>query len=266
MYAVLAVDLDDTLLADDKTVSARTLAALAAWEQSGRQVVIATGRPPRITRIIPSAFHHYPWICYNGAWVEHQRNVLFQKAIPVADARRIVAMIQKAAPQCRLGVEIADKLYINRQLDRPGAQFVTDVLAYTNQPAAKILTSLTEINAAHHTSASGLGMATSPSKTVLDDLPPTTRALVSPKYDLIQVIPHDVSKARALRWLLNRWGHSLDEVVAFGDDVNDIEMIAEAGLGVAMDNAVAEVKAVANRVTTSNDEDGVATIIEEILA
>ena len=91
-------------------------------------------------------------------------------------------------------------------------------------------------------------------------------ALISPKYDLVQVIPYGASKAAALHWLLERWGLSLDEVIAFGDDVNDVEMVAEAGLGVAMANAVPEVKAVADRITTTNDEDGVAAVLEEFLA
>ena len=60
MYSVLAVDLDDTLLADDKTVSPRTVAALEAWQASGRRIVIATGRPPRSTRIIPPFLHGIP--------------------------------------------------------------------------------------------------------------------------------------------------------------------------------------------------------------
>ena len=265
MYSVLAVDLDDTLLADDKTVSPRTMAALDAWHASGRRIVIATGRPPRSTHSIPPALHDFPWICYNGAWIELQSNVLFQTTIPVEDARRIVAAIQTAAPGCRLGVEIADQLYINREVEWPGAHLVSDVLAHTDRPAAKILTSLAELDAAQPQSANGRVTA-KPSETLLRELPPTTRALVSPKYDLVQVIPHGASKAAALRWLLERWGLSMEEVIAFGDDVNDVEMVAEAGLGVAMANAVPEVKAVADRITASNEEDGVAVVLEEFVA
>ena len=266
MYSVLAVDLDDTLLADDKTVSPRTMAALAAWRARGRRIVVATGRPPRSTRIIPSALHDFPWICYNGAWIEMQSNVLFQTTIPVDDARRIVATIQTAAPDCRLGVEIADQLYINREVEWPGAHLVSDVLAHTDRPAAKILTSLEELDAAQPRQSNGQAMTPRPSETLLRQLPATARALISPKYDLVQVIPRGASKAAALRWLLERWGLSLNEVISFGDDVNDVEMVAEAGLGVAMANAVPEVIAVANRITTSNEEDGVAAVLEEFLA
>jgi hydroxymethylpyrimidine pyrophosphatase-like HAD family hydrolase len=55
------------------------------------------------------------------------------------------------------------------------------------------------------------------------------------------------------------------QVVAFGDDVNDVEMVRRAGLGVAVENAIPAVKAVARQVTRSNDEDGVALVLEELL-
>ena len=265
MYSVLAVDLDDTLLTDDKSVSPRTMAALEAWRAGGRRIVIATGRPPRVTRSIPAALHDFPWICYNGAWLEVQSNVLYRATIPVEDARRIIAAIQKAAPDCPLGIEIEDRLYTNRQAERPGARVVEDVLAHTDRPAAKILTSLTELDAAQLQPANRQASAR-PSDTLLRELPASARALISPKYDLVQVIPSGASKATALRWLLARWGLSLDEVIAFGDDVNDVEMVAEAGLGVAMANATPEVKAAADRLTASNEEDGVAAVLEEFLA
>ncbi|MDE0463623.1 MAG: HAD hydrolase family protein, partial [Caldilineaceae bacterium] len=67
------------------------------------------------------------------------------------------------------------------------------------------------------------------------------------------------------RWLLERWGVGMEAVISFGDDVNDVEMVAEAGLGVAMSNAVPEVKAAADRMTVSNKEDGVAVVLEEFL-
>ena len=58
----------------------------------------------------------------------------------------------------------------------------------------------------------------------------------------------------------------MDDVISFGDDVNDVEMVAEAGLGVAMANAVPEVIEVADRITASNTEDGVAVVLEEFFA
>ena len=265
MYSVLAVDLDETLLADNNSVSPRTAAALGSWRASGRRIVIATGRPPRSTRMIPSFLHDFPWICYNGAWIEVQGIVLYQTAIPVEDAREIVVRIQATAPDCRLGVEMAGELYTNREGAWSGPHVVSDVLAYTDRPASKILTSLDELDAAQPGSFNGQVTGERPSESFLRELPATARVLVSPKYDLVQLIPSGASKAAALRWLLERWDVGMDEVISFGDDVNDVEMIAEAGLGVAMANAVPEVRAAADRVTVSNVEDGVAVVLEEIL-
>lgn len=73
-----------------------------------------------------------------------------------------------------------------------------------------------------------------------------------------------ISKASALKQLVNEWGIPLEKVVAFGDEVNDIDMLKAAGLGIAMGNADPEVKRYADCVTLSNDEDGVAVKIEEL--
>lgn len=264
MYSVLAVDLDETLLDGESGVSARTMAALEKWNGSGRRIVIATGRPPRSTRLIPSALHGFPWICYNGAWIEVEGKVLYETTIPVEDARRIVGAIQRLAPDGRLGVEIGDQLYTNREGQWTSARLVNDVLAHTTGPTAKILTSLSEMDAAQDVPANGQ-VTVRQSEIFLQGLPRSSRALISPKYDLVQVMPSGASKATAVRWLLDRWGLAMDEVIAFGDDVNDVEMVAEAGLGVAMANAVPEVKAAADRITVSNEEDGVAAVLEEIL-
>ncbi|MXY95205.1 MAG: HAD family phosphatase [Caldilineaceae bacterium SB0664_bin_27] len=265
MYSVLAVDLDDTLLADDGTISPRTMAALDSWQALGRRIVVATGRPPRSAKLVHPYLNDFPMICYNGAWIELQGNVLFQATIPVDDARRIVGAIQNGAPGCRLGIEIDDTLYVNGGTAWTRAHLVSDVLAHTNRPAAKILTSLEELDAAQPLSLNGQAVVGKPSETFLRGLPETCRALISPKYDLVQVIPYGASKAAALRWLLDRWGVGMEEMISFGDDVNDVEMVAEAGLGVAMSNAVPEVKAAADRMTVTNEEDGVAVVLEEFL-
>ena len=74
-----------------------------------------------------------------------------------------------------------------------------------------------------------------------------------------------VSKSDAVRRVVEREGADLSAVIAFGDDTNDIEMIRDTGIGVAMANAVDSVKSAADHITASNDEDGVALAIEELL-
>jgi len=83
--------------------------------------------------------------------------------------------------------------------------------------------------------------------------------------DQVAIEVHDplATKWRALEWLLEQWGVRPQEVVAIGDDVNDIPMLEAAGLAVAMGNAVPEVKEAAHTVTASNDEDGAALALKE---
>jgi len=250
MISVAAVDLDDTIVRSDGTISDRTLEALWRWEESGRHVVIATGRPPRSTRKIPDKLHHLPWICYNGAVIHHRDQVLYEDMIAGEHAHAIVESILAVAPDCLLGLEIGDVLYVNQPLDRPDVHLVADLLSVAMQPAAKVLLSLDQYNAL---------------QPLLADLPKATKVLLSEKYNLAQIMPFTSSKERALIHLVEGWGITMQNVIAFGDDINDVEMISAAGIGVAMDNAVPQVKAIADRITASNDEDGVALILEEMM-
>ncbi len=249
--AIIAVDLDDTLLRSDKTVSPRALAALAAWEARGSRIVVATGRPLRSAERLQPELRRYPWIAYNGALIQEEGQVIYAQLIPTQEARAIVQALQELAPDCRVGVELDDHtLYVNQPLQWPWVHQVSDLLAVVQSPAAKILFSLEA-----YRQMPELDQA----------LPPSTKVLISEKYDLVQIMPREASKAQALAFLAQRWGRSLEETVAFGDDVNDVEMVAESGLGVAMGNAAPEVKAVADRITATNDEEGVALVLEELL-
>lgn len=250
MITVAAVDLDETLLRDDGNVSPRTLETLAAWQAAGHRLVIATGRPPRSARAIPDVLRHLPCICYNGAAIYLDGELSYTRTIPANDAWGIVQSLLNAMPDGRVGVEIDDLLYVNKPTDRPGTRFTPDLLGMAARPAAKIIMPLRDYLQAI---PSGNG------------LPPSARVLLSEKYDIAQIMSNNASKATALRHLLDAWGVAMEQVAAFGDDVNDVEMVAEVGLGVAMDNAVDEVKAVAKRITASNNDDGVALVVEELL-
>ena len=83
---------------------------------------------------------------------------------------------------------------------------------------------------------------------------------------LLNITNPQASKPSALRKLLNPRGISLEEVVGFGDDIPDVEMLKECGIAVAVANAVPEVKAIADYHTASNDDDGVAIVLEQMLA
>lgn len=95
----------------------------------------------------------------------------------------------------------------------------------------------------------------------------TFNILRAPSYDLsvLETFAAGVSKWAAVRWLCDRWNIATDRVAAIGDDVNDLEMVQNAGVGIAMANARPIVRAAARRLTLSNDEAGVAAAIDEIV-
>jgi Cof subfamily protein (haloacid dehalogenase superfamily) len=250
-FCVLAIDLDDTLLRSDHTISPRTLASLRRWQDAGHHIVIATGRPTRsIAESLPADLARVPWITYNGAHIYLDGECVYHNLIPADATHTIVEAILTALPDCTLGLEIDDVLYLNRTIDRPSPFEVADLLTVAVQPASKILF--------FHQDFSVLD-------SLLKELPPVARAMLSVKYNLVQILAAQADKAEALRHLVAQWGCTLAEVVAFGDDVNDVDMVRDSGLGVAVANAVPEVLAVANRITLSNDEDGVALVIDELL-
>jgi Cof subfamily protein (haloacid dehalogenase superfamily) len=251
-YQVLALDLDDTLLRSDRTISPRTLELLRCWRARGGQLVIATGRPPRsIAEALPADFHDAPWIAYNGAQIYEAGTKTYENLIPVEDTQRILTILLEALPTCMLGLEIDNTLFLNQESNRPSPyQLAVDLLAVATAPSAKVLF--------FHEEFSSLSA-------VLACMPSTARALLSTKYRLVQILAATADKAEALRHWVAGQGLEMAQVVAFGDDVNDVEMVRHAGLGVAVANAVPEVKAVARRITLSNDEDGVAHVLTELL-
>jgi Cof subfamily protein (haloacid dehalogenase superfamily) len=87
----------------------------------------------------------------------------------------------------------------------------------------------------------------------------------SSEYNNIEIMPRGANKADALRFMAERMGVPMEQVMAIGDNYNDIEMIKAAGRGIAMANAVDKLKETADEVTLSNDEDGVALAIESAL-
>lgn len=248
---ILVLDLDDTLLRSDGTISERTLDSLNRWRDAGHAIIIATGRPTRsIAAVLPPDLHTVPWITYNGAYVYLDGQCIYENLISPEATHTIIALVNESLPECALGLEINDTLFINRTIPRTTPYQVVDLVTVAHQPAAKILF--------FHQEFSTL-------ETVLSALPVDTRAMLSDKYNLVQVLAATADKTHALRFLIEHMGRDMAHVVAIGDDINDVDMIRDAGLGVAVANAIPAVKAVAKRVTESNDEDGVALVIEEIL-
>jgi Cof subfamily protein (haloacid dehalogenase superfamily) len=256
LLTVAASDLDDTLLRHDGTVSPRTEAAIAAWLEAGRHFVVATGRPPRsVGERLPPLLHSVPWICYNGAEIRHDGAILYRDFIPENALPLFIERILAEFPDAIVGLELEDTLWLNKPRQsrtEPHVRHkIADLRTVAHLPTAKVLVFSDDLD----------NLAP-----VFEALPETVRLMPSGRYPFLQLMARGADKVTALRHLIGSWGCTLDNVVAFGDDINDIDLLREARLGVAVANSFPPALAVADHLAPSNDEDGVAQVLEALLA
>ena len=250
MKKLFAFDLDGTLLKNDKSLSAPAVCALTACLRAGHTLCIATGRPPRDVRgILPPALADIPLVCYNGARIYQGNVVLFSRTISRRDALEILSLAEKANIG-QVFFEIDDVLHANFDLSAvwTGAKTAPeDLAALSFAGVHKVIACASPAAIAAFASA----------------LPADVPASVTDADCICQIAPKGVSKASGVRFLAEREGISMRDAVAFGDDANDIEMLKECGIGVAMGNASAQVKAAAKYIAESNEEDGVAKFLRQ---
>lgn len=258
---LIATDLDGTLLRSDGTISSRTLAALRMAEQQGVHVVVATARPFRALRPVIDETPLGGWgVCQNGAVVYELSGLapVLKWELAHEVAHRIVADLRDMAAGMTFAWEAEDLFGcepgFNPAFQAMQPPHVTrgDALALISAPLTKLL--------AHHPSMSSPDLAVIAAPVV------GARALVTHSgAPFLEISAAGVSKAHGVGALCDRLGVTAAEVIAFGDAVNDQAMLEWAGHGVAMANAHADVRAAADEIAPSNDDDGVAAIIERLL-
>ena len=252
---LIALDLDGTLLAPDETVSLANRAAIARALGAGIRVVLVTGRgvdtPLRVSRELGL---NLPVICCHGALTKDfgTNRTLVHIPVPLASAKPIIEYAEAHA--------LAIALYAEESFWRtPGtAIFMPDMLHWQVAP-----TLLDVLARGAPTFLRFLGTA---SADVLvrrfGDLPLSFRRESWFDFNEIAVLNRDASKKNALELLCNDLRVPAERVLAIGDSRNDVPMLQWAGIGVAMGNALAEVREAVPYVTDSNERDGVAAAIE----
>lgn len=273
MIKLIALDLDGTLLDSEKRLSPRNRAALERAAARGIHVVPTTGR---FFGMMPEAVRDLPFVRYaitvNGAQVYDRATgaALARAEIPVATA--IAAMEVLDGFDCIYDCYQESWGWMTDAMQRKAADYAPD--AHYLKMIREFRRPVPELKA--HLAAKGADVQ----KVMLfardaADLPAIRAALAArfPELALTQSTPNNVEinhalahKGEALRRLAEALGFGLPACMAFGDGLNDLTMVRDAGLGVAMANAAPAVLAAAKRVTLSNDEDGVAAEIERLLS
>ena len=259
---LVASDVDGTLLDPVDRVTPRTSAVIGRLVAAGTAFVLVTGRPPRW---IPPVVAQLPMtrfaVCANGGVLYDAAldRVVWSRTIDPATLAELAAVITATLPGCRLAVEgvgevaagdhyVAEPDYIHAWADGDNHTVPrTDLLT---RPAVKMLIRDPEMR------SDAMVAALAP---VIGDAADLT---FSHPRGLVEISPAGVTKATGLAEVCDRLGLTAADVVAFGDMPNDLEMLRWAGHGVAMGNAHADLLAVADEVTASNADDGLASVLE----
>ncbi|QNP71662.1 HAD family phosphatase [Streptomyces roseirectus] len=268
---LIATDLDGTLLGDDGKVSPRTVAALAAAEDAGIEVFFVTGRPARWMDAVSAHVHgHGLAICGNGAAVvDLHGGPGAHRFVKVRELARqgaldAVRLLREAAPGTMYAVEQTygfhqEPEYPKMHMEIPDSLAPADDLLAPDGPGAR--EPVLKILAFHHTLDPDDFLTLA--RTAIGERASVTRSSPSA---LLEIAGPGVSKASTLALCCAERGIAPAEVVAFGDMPNDIEMLTWAGRSYAMGNAHPAVSAAATGRTSTNNEDGVAVMIEKLLA
>jgi HAD superfamily hydrolase (TIGR01484 family) len=261
-YRLIATDLDGTLLRSDDTVSERTRDALAAAAAAGAAHLVVTGRAVPWTRhILDELGYDGLAVCGQGAQVydagAHRllTSVTLDRqlaGVALAKIEAEVGPLRLAASRDGLDGEVLTGPGYALQGGLPAVPF-TDAGDLWAAPLNKIYIqhpTLSDDELAEAATRAAGGFVT------------VTMAGAG----IVELLPLGLSKATGLSLAARRLGVRRTETIAFGDMPNDLPMFAWSDRGVAMANAHAELKAVADEVTASNDEDGIAVVLERLLA
>jgi Cof subfamily protein (haloacid dehalogenase superfamily) len=263
-YKMLVLDMDDTLLTDDHTISAHNTEMLLKAQELGVYVVLASGRPtPAMTKYAThlelQRFNSY-MLSYNGAVITSMKDnsTLFEQSLTKEEIHKLYDF------------SIAQKVhiitYINGKIisetDSPYIDIETNI---TGMPFEKV----TNFKAAVNTSAIKCILLEEPSylkqvETILKKEMPDKSIATSKPY-FLEVTHQGIDKAESIKRLAAKLNIHQEEIIAVGNAGNDLSMVEYAGLGVWVDNVTPELRDKADVIVASNNNDGVAEVVERYI-
>lgn len=266
-YKLLVLDVDGTLLNDEREISKRTLAALLKVQQMGVRIVLASGRPTYglmpLAKTLELGNYGGFVLSYNGCQIIKAQNgeILFERRINP----EMLPYLEKKARKNGFAIFT----YHNDTLitDSPDNEYIKNEALLNNLKIIKEDEFSTAIDFAPCKC-----MLVSDKEEALIELEQhwekrlagTLDAFRSEPY-FLEVVPCGVNKANTLGALLEHLGVTREEVIAVGDGVCDVTTLQLAGMGVAMGHSQDSVKVCADYVTASNEEDGVALAVEKLI-
>ena len=273
---VIIMDVDGTLTNSKKVITEKTKNALIKAQELGAILVLASGRPTSglmdLAKELKMDEHNGILVSFNGSKVtECQSNkVLFNETMSIEDGQAVLEHMKKF--NVKPMIDKDDYMYVNDvfnntinyngepfniiQYESRGGKFKLcekdDLAAFANYPLNKILTvGDPEYLQDHY-------------KEMMEPFKDKLNCMFTAAF-FFEFTAKGIDKAKALDSVLIPMGYKKEEMIAFGDGHNDASMVKYAGIGVAMDNAVDDLKAIADEVTLSNEEDGIAYTLSKYI-
>ncbi len=242
---VIITDLDRTLLHTDKTLSEYTVHTLLACRQRGMKLVAATARPERSLTVYLAQLPFDALVTLNGARTVLPGRVI-EHAIPRPTALRILHRLL-AMPGALVSLEMPCGIYANRPIPLWNPTLFQTPDQLPEDAIYKLLVSFDQPELMHRVS---------------DLLEGDVYSTIAAE-TLCQVMSQEATKWHGIQAVLDCYGLTPADAIYFGDDNDDLEPLARCGTGIAMANALPQVKEVADALTCSNDEDGVARYLAQ---
>lgn len=259
---LVVTDLDGTLLEPDHSISERAILAIQAWKQSGGLFSFITGRPATgITEYAATTGVNAPVICCNGAEImgtqesglaiRHGMELTKVRALmEQADAKGMTVLYYMSETGAEYAMSETDWVAVRKERGKIYPVIKPSEDLWKNGSVQKI----NIMSGGHEKEFLEMGELLEPLKSLY--------TVTVYKDQGCEIVPDSCNKASGLKELVDHLGIPMDQVMAIGDNMNDLEMLKEAGIGVVVGNAVEEAKEKADYICTEQFSAGVAEAIE----
>lgn len=250
---ILFFDVDGTLFNSQKKLPQATIEALQKAKQNGYEIAIATGRGPFMITELLAELDIHTYVTFNGQYVVYNDKLVYSNGVPSGRLDEIIGFAEKRGEYAAF--LDAERIVTNVANNHTVAEALTTLkMAYP--PVDK------EYYKKHAVYQTLLFIDEQAEKIYAKEF--TDVQFVRWHRNSCDVLPQHGSKAQGIAQLIKTLGYTMADVIAFGDGLNDVEMLEAVGTGVAMANGHDKAKAVADYIAPHVDEDGLAKIMKEL--